>query len=142
MFFLLEGGNLRRAWFQAWETREALRQSELRFRTIASESPVILLIADANHVITFIEGKGLDTLKLNPKDVLGRKVTDVFGDVEQLKESSDRAMRGEEFITTLEIKDSVFEVCVSPLRDVDGEISVDDGGVGIFFVYSLYTLMC
>ena len=26
--------------------------------------------------------------------------------------------------------------------DVDGEISVDDGGVGIFFVYSLYTLMC
>jgi hypothetical protein len=25
--------------------------------------------------------------------------------------------------------------------DVDGEISVDDGGVGIFFLYSLYALM-
>ncbi len=106
-----------------WETREALRQSELRFRTIASESPVILLISDANHVITFIEGKGLDTLKLDPKDVLGRKVADVFGDIKQLRESSDRALRGEEIVTTLEIKDSIFEVCVSPLRDVDGEIS-------------------
>jgi PAS domain S-box-containing protein len=106
-----------------WETQEALRRSEQRCSTIASAAPIILFVQDRDSVITFIQGKGLGLLGLEPQELIGRRINDVFPSVPQLCEDSRRALSGDEFVATVTIGDLVFECCYSPLLDPEGEVT-------------------
>jgi len=112
-----------------WETQEALRRSEHRCSTITSAAPLILFVQAPNSVVTFIQGKGLGLLGVKPENATGRRIQDIFPSVPQLDEDSRRALGGEQFVTTVTIKDVIFECCYSPLRDNGGEIS---GTIGVF----------
>ncbi|MHC4156974.1 MAG: sensor histidine kinase, partial [Planctomycetota bacterium] len=89
-----------------WETQEALRRSEQRCSTIASAAPIILFV-----------------LGLEPQELIGRRINDVFPSVPQLCEDSRRALSGDEFVATVTIGDLVFECCYSPLLDPEGEVT-------------------
>jgi PAS domain S-box-containing protein len=106
-----------------WETREILRRSELHCSTITSAAPIILFVQDRNSVITFIQGKGLELLGLESGQIIGRHIIDVFPSVPQLELDSQRALSGEEFVTTVTLNDITFECCYSPLRDKEGEVT-------------------
>ncbi len=106
-----------------WETEEALRRSELRCSTIASAAPIILFVQDMESVITFIQGKGLELVNLKGKEIVGKRLSQIFPSVPQLEENSRRAMAGEEFVTNVTIDGAIFECCYSPMRDSDGEIT-------------------
>ena len=106
-----------------WETEEALRRSELRCSTIASAAPIILFVQDRESVITFIQGKGLDIVRLKGQDIVGRRLSEVFPSVPHLDEDSRRALAGEEFVTNVTIDGVIFEFCYSPIRDSDGQVS-------------------
>ena len=106
-----------------WETREILRRSELRCSTIASAAPIILFVQDRDSVITFIQGKGLELLGLESGQIIGRHILEVFPSVPQLDEYSQRALSGEEFVTTVTLSGTTFECCYSPLRDKEGEVT-------------------
>jgi len=106
-----------------WETREILRRSELRCSTIASAAPIILFVQDRNSVITFIQGKGLELLSLESKEIIGRHILEVFPSVPQLQLDSQRALSGEEFVTTVTFEGITFECCYSPLKDKEGEVT-------------------
>jgi PAS domain S-box-containing protein len=105
-----------------WETQEALRRSEQRCSTIASAVPIILFVEDRDTVITFIQGKGLELLGINPEGIVGRRISEAFPNVAGLKEDSLRALSGEEFVTNVSIGGFIFESCYSPLRDRAGDI--------------------
>ncbi|MHC4529085.1 MAG: ATP-binding protein, partial [Planctomycetota bacterium] len=111
-----------------WESQEALRRSEQRCSTIASAAPIILLVQDRNLVITFIQGKGLDLLGLKGREIIGRRISEVFPSVPQLDQDSRLALSGEEFVTTVTIDGFVFECCYAPLCDRDGEVT---GVIGV-----------
>jgi PAS domain S-box-containing protein len=106
-----------------WETREILRRSELRCSTITSAAPIILFVQDRHSVITFIQGKGLEFLGLESSQITGRHILDVFPSVPQLLLDSQRALSGEEFVTTVTFHGITFECCYSPLRDKEGEVT-------------------
>ncbi|MBC8471918.1 MAG: PAS domain-containing protein [Planctomycetes bacterium] len=106
-----------------WETREILRRSELRCSTITSAAPIILFVQDRRSVITFIQGKGLELLGLESKEIIGRHILDVFPSVPQLDQDSQRALSGEEFVTSVTFQGITFECCYSPLRDKEGEVT-------------------
>jgi PAS domain-containing protein len=55
-----------------WETQNALRESELRFRTIATTAPVIFFTQDQEGLITFLEGKDPDALRLESGELIGK----------------------------------------------------------------------
>jgi signal transduction histidine kinase len=74
-------------------------------------------------VITFIQGKGLDMVNLNSRDIVGKRLSQVFPSVPQLDDDSRRALSGEEFVTNVTIDGTIFEFCYSPMRDSDGEIT-------------------
>jgi len=112
-----------------WESQEALRRSEHRCSTITSAAPIILFVQDLDSVVTFIQGKGLGLLGLKPGDITGHRFQEVFPSAPQLDEDSRRALAGDEFVTTVTIRDVILECCYSPLRDNDGEVT---GIIGVF----------
>jgi signal transduction histidine kinase len=106
-----------------WETQEALRVSDLRCATVASALPMFLFMTDRDLVVTFIRGKGLKVLGLQPEQVRGRSVSLVFPAGASIAEDCRRALAGEEFITTAALKGTSFEIYYSALKDTAGVVT-------------------
>ena len=60
-------------------TKAALQMSEYQLRTVVDSAPVVLFALDADGVFTLSEGRGLAALGLEPGEVVGRSVRDVYG---------------------------------------------------------------
>lgn len=101
---------------------EALRESELLLRTVITNVPVVLFALDREGVFTLSEGRGLDVLGLEPGEVVGRSVSDLYGDRPEILEGVDRALGGEEFSVVSEWAGLAFETWYSPLEAGTGEI--------------------
>ncbi len=87
---------------------EALREGELRLRTVITNVPVVLFALDREGVFKLSEGRGLEALGLEPGEAVGRSVSELYGDRPDILEDIDRALAGEEF---------------SAVRDVDSRTS-------------------
>lgn len=116
---------------QRKRTKEALRASEERFRTVIANTPMIMFTFDSNGLVTFMSGKGLDNTGMNPDDLVGRSIF-LFTEREpDLVENCKRALAGESFlgiIHSLVLPNLTFETWFSPIRTNDGEII---GGSGV-----------
>jgi PAS domain S-box-containing protein len=108
--------------------QEALRQSELRLRTVTTNVPVVLFALNYAGVITLSEGKGLRALGLEAEEIVGRSISEVFGDKPGILQDVDRALGGEELSTVREVGSRTFEMWYSPLRARTGEIT---GVIGV-----------
>ena len=60
-------------------TKAALQMSEYQLRTVVDSAPVVLFALDADGVFTLSEGRGLAALGLEPGEVVGRTVREVYG---------------------------------------------------------------
>jgi PAS domain S-box-containing protein len=107
---------------------EALKESELRLRTVVANAPVVLFAIDRRGTITLSEGKGLGALGLESGEIVGRSVSEVFGDNALLLADIDRALGGEEFSAVREGPSWAFELWYSPLRASTGEVT---GVIGV-----------
>ncbi|HEU4760190.1 MAG TPA: EAL domain-containing protein, partial [Dehalococcoidia bacterium] len=106
---------------------EALRESEERLRTVVASTPVVLFALDREGLFTMSEGKGLSALGLEPGQVVGQSVFEVYKDVPAVMENVRRALAGEAFASIVEVGDLVFETWYSPLLgsgEVNGVIGV------------------
>ena len=101
---------------------DALRASEERVRAVVSTAPIILWAADLEGVFTLCEGHGLKGLGLEPWDVSGRKVVEVYTDP-SIAGHLSRALEGERFQTEVRLGGRVFDSWYSPLRDADRVIT-------------------
>src|SRR5215211_5004607 len=106
----------------------ALKESELRLRSVITSVPVVLFALDHTGTFTLSEGKGLDILGLEAGEVVGRSVSEICGERPEILEDVDRALAGEEFSAVREIGSGTFETWYSPPRASTGEIS---GAIGI-----------
>jgi PAS domain S-box-containing protein len=102
------------------ETEEALRESEERLRTVIKNAPIILFALDAEGRITFAEGQGLyegfpEGDDWTTEQIIGKPVTEVFGDAPGVTEDIQRALSGEAFTSISKIENAIFEVTYSPL---------------------------
>ncbi|HVF10045.1 MAG TPA: PAS domain S-box protein, partial [Abditibacteriaceae bacterium] len=100
-----------------------LRERESRWRAVVNSAPVILWAVDKDGIFTFSEGKGLQTLGLQPGAVVGRSISEVYRDVPRILEDNRRALAGEEFVSIVEVGGSFFEARYSNLRDVNGAVT-------------------
>jgi PAS domain S-box-containing protein len=107
---------------------EALKDSELRLRTVISNVPVVLFALDFAGVITLSEGKGMGALGLEPGEIVGRSISEVFGDVPGILEDVDRTLAGEAFSAVREVNSRTFEMWYSPVRARTGEVT---GAIGV-----------
>jgi PAS domain-containing protein len=63
---------------------EELEKTEQRLSTVVANAPIILFALDRAGVFTLAEGSGLDALGLEPGQVVGQSVFDVYRDVPQV----------------------------------------------------------
>lgn len=97
--------------------REALKQTEARLRTVIGSASLVLFALDQNGIFTLLEGEGLRTLGLNPNDVVGRHVSEVYHDNPDIIENVRRALAGEAFSGAVDVGEFTFQTRYTPLTD-------------------------
>lgn len=107
-----------------------LTTTEQHLRTIISKAPVVFFALDQNGVFTLSEGSGLQKLGLQPGEVVGRSVFDVYHTQPDILRNVRRALNGEEFSTTDELVELglSYETHWMPMRNEKGAIS---GTIGV-----------
>ena len=99
------------------QAREALRKAEKRLRTVVGSAALILFATDKKGVFTLSEGEGLKSLSLEPGELVGQSVFEVYAETPQFGENIKRALKGESFTSAVTIGEFVFDVRYSPLTD-------------------------
>ena len=100
----------------------ALIDSEKRLRTVISNLPVILFSLDASGVFTLSEGRGLDALGLQPGEVVGKHVTEIYGDNAVVLSNIREVLKGESLASITEVEDKQFQTWYSPIFDMHGAV--------------------
>lgn len=111
-----------------WETQNTIRQSELRFRTIATSVPVILFMEDCEGKITFLEGEGLDSLGADSIDLIGKPINTLFPGIDAIRQKEGVLKGGRTYSTPVTVDDITYEFCSSPVEDSAGETT---GFIGV-----------
>jgi two-component system cell cycle sensor histidine kinase/response regulator CckA len=107
---------------EARRVQEALRIAEERLRTVVAASPIILFAMDRDGVITLSEGRGLSPLGLEPGQVVGQSVFELYRDHPQIPDAVRRTLGGEEVSCVVQIGGVAFDTSYAPMRTGDGEI--------------------
>lgn len=97
------------------ETRELLR-------SIVANSPVIVWALNQRGEFLLSEGKGLAALGMQPGEIVGRSIYDVYRDVPEMLQYARQALQGEMAHGLVHTWGIVFETWHSPLRSSRGEV--------------------
>lgn len=103
--------------------REAeLQQLEQGLDSLLSTVPLVFWMTDKHGVFTRSQGKALEAIGLEPNEVVGESVFDVFESHPASCDCARRALDGEAVAETLTLDDVVFNAWFQPLRGNDGEV--------------------
>jgi PAS domain S-box-containing protein len=109
-------------------TEQALRTTEVRLASVARHAPIVLWTLNREGVFTLSEGRGLEALGLQPGQVVGQSVFDVYAGQPEVLADARRALRGETLTSTVTVDHRTFEVQYGPLHDADGTLA---GTIGV-----------
>ena len=96
------------------QAEEALRASTSRLRSVITVAPIVMFSLDRDGVFVLSEGRALADLGLEPGQLVGRSVFDVYGDHPEILAAVKRALGGESFSVEAEVGDRYFETHYSP----------------------------
>ena len=100
-----------------------LRRTEQRLRDLIANAPVILFALDPSGVLTFSEGKGLDTFGVKSGELVGQSIFDLYHDSPDLHSNARRALAGESVTFVTEAKNHFFEIHLIPVLDENKEVA-------------------
>jgi PAS domain S-box-containing protein len=101
---------------------ENLRLREEQLRTVISSAPIILFALDNQGRFTLSDGQGLQALGLQPGQVVGQSVYDIYCDYPEVLAYVAHALTGKEITVFPEINGMFFETRFCPIRNHLGEI--------------------
>ncbi|MCX6078818.1 MAG: PAS domain S-box protein [Chloroflexi bacterium] len=101
----------------------ALRESEEHYRIVVTGAPLITFVIDANGIFTLSEGKGLDVLGLQPGQVVGQSVFDLYRLFPEIIEDVRAVLNGETRHRDTRIGANIFETHYIPILDENGHVS-------------------
>ena len=101
----------------------ALRESEERFRVLVTRAPLISFVIDSAGLFTLSEGKGLVKLGLQPGQVVGMSVFDLYRNYPEIIEDMQAALAGEPRHRDTPVGKDVFEINYIPVMGAHGAIS-------------------
>ena len=102
-----------------YEAREARRLQQLVINSV----PIVLYAVDADGVFTLCEGRGLDAIGLKAGEVVGRRVLDLYGDIDGVPDHLRRVLAGEKHEVDMTLKETKFHLVSSPIQDPAGAIT-------------------
>jgi PAS domain S-box-containing protein len=103
-------------------TEAALHASEERLRAVMSKAPIVLFNLDRDGTCTLATGGEFRLLGLQPDELVGQSIFDLYADREDLLDSFRRAVRGEIHTSITEIYDRALETYWMPQCTDDGVV--------------------
>ncbi len=107
---------------------EALRESEQRLSSVVTSAPIALFSIDRQGYFRLSDGRGLERMGLSAGEVVGRSIYDVYRDAPHVLSNLRRALAGETFTATVDLRGASFETSYSPIFEQNGDVS---GVIGV-----------
>lgn len=104
------------------EGREPLDSEEQLLSTAVTAAPIVLFSVDRFGNFQLSDGQVLESLGLQPGQMVGESVFDHFGDVPELVANIRRALAGQSFTATVELRGRSLETSFSPVFGEDGHV--------------------
>ena len=105
-------------------TTMALRRSEERLRSVVRSAPLMIWALDRDGRFTLGEGRALEKLGLEPNELVGQSVFDVYASFPQVVRDNHAALAGQDVSSTIDVGGVVLEYHLSPLREEAGVTGV------------------
>lgn len=126
-----DSSEIERSGSRANSTRgESFDSEDQLLSTAVTAAPIVLFSVDRFGNFQLSDGQVLESLGLQPGQMVGESVFDHFGDVPELVASIRRALAGQSFTATVELRGRSLETSFSPVRGIDGQV-VSVTGVAI-----------
>jgi PAS domain S-box-containing protein len=104
------------------QAQQALRVAEERLRTVVTHVPVVLWAIDQQGVFTLAEGNSLALLGVQPGQVVGRSIFEVFEDEPEMLACVREALSGQRERWVMCVRGVSFEAQSTLLRDERDQI--------------------
>lgn len=111
-----------------YEVDAELRASQEHLSAVISNLPIILWAMNRDGYVTLSEGSGLQALHVEPRELVGRSVFEMYQDVPEFVANTRRVLAGETFTAIVTLGEVVVETWFSPLRDHQGSVT---GAIGV-----------
>ncbi|MBI2387722.1 MAG: PAS domain-containing sensor histidine kinase [Elusimicrobia bacterium] len=90
---------------------------------VVRNAPIVLFAVDPDGYFTLSEGRGLDALGLEPGEVVGKSIFDVYKAHPLILDAYRRALKGETVATVVPLQGLVFEARYAPQLDWGGKVT-------------------
>jgi PAS domain S-box-containing protein len=110
------------------EVERTLQETEKKLQTIVANSPIVLFAIDPAGNFTLFQGKGIDSLNIDPDKIIGSSVYQPDNTLPLSTTDFQLALAGHETISTVEFQNKYFEVFYSPLSNPNSPIK---GVIGV-----------
>ena len=97
------------------EQSRQLREQKRRLELIVENAPIALYAFEPDGTMTLSEGRGLEALGIEPGEIVGESVFELYAETPEVVESCRRAAAGEQTHHVAEIGDVVFEFWMTPV---------------------------
>ena len=104
-------------------TEAALRDAEQQLKRIADRTPIIMLAANADGIITVAEGRGLTKLGFQPGALAGLPIAAAFPTTPRARELFAAALTGQAGGEIVQQGDVVLDLWVEPIREADAHVT-------------------
>ncbi len=105
-----------------------LRNSRQQLLAVMNNAPLILYALDADGIFVLSEGRGLLELGLQPGQIVGQSVYDVYSTFPTIIEAHQRAYQGEAYQYFADVGTQQYETWLIPQIGTDGKV---EGMVGV-----------
>jgi two-component system cell cycle sensor histidine kinase/response regulator CckA len=104
------------------QAERLLRESQERLEQIIHNLPIVLWAVDTDGIFTLSEGRGLRVLGLEPGEVVGRSVYEIYRDYPDVERNIRKCLEGDQLRDLMRIGENVWETYFSTIRNPEGEI--------------------
>lgn len=109
-------------------TQASLEEARGRLQTVIENSPVVLWAIDTDGFFTLSEGDGLKYFQLEPGQIVGESIWELFAENADTLECVRKALSGAAVSADTEVVGRTWQTSYIPLRDAKGTVS---GIIGI-----------
>jgi PAS domain S-box-containing protein len=95
------------------------RERERRLRSIIENVPIVVFVFEEDGTITLSEGKSLEALGLDPGEVVGDSIFEMYADFPEVTDGCRQALDGKTVHRTLDLGEVVFETWLTPVYEND-----------------------
>ena len=104
------------------EAEAVIKEKDRRLQVVLDRAPIVVFAISTGGDFTMGEGHALYDVNLVPGGLVGRNFRDMFAEHPWLQERVERALRGEEFVSTDEFGGQMFTTWLAPERNERGDI--------------------